>query len=212
MSFAEIKYENPSESIDILNASSRIISEFIVEETNKGESINNRANISLCITGIFISIIIAISSNISIDSYIPILVKVLYICINILMIIIIYNSIKVILVKQGEKLSPDIVNDIQTLSYIEALKYEIKWKMCQYNEMNKININKLYYLHKVQRSLLLSILYLILIAFIFNFNNWFMILEYECYFKTTEMVIGAILIVFSILLNNILEKFSFWNN
>lgn len=212
MSFEEIKYKKPSSNIDILNTSSRLISEFIAEESSKSESINNRANISLCITGIFVSIIIAISSNIfDADSFTPILVNALYICIMIQLIITIYYSIKVTLVKQVEKLSPDMINDIQSFSYIKALEYEIKWKMWQYNKFNEINMEKLYCLHRVQRNLLLSIFNLILIAFILYFKDSIIILEYECYFKSFEIFVGIIFIIFSLFSNWIFEKFSFWN-
>lgn len=210
---AKFTYDKPSSNIDVLNNSARLITEFISEENTRGESSNNRVNISICLTGIYASIIIALTNSIFINiSTTPILAKFLYANTVILLIISVFNSIRVVLVKQVDKLSPDIVNDIQSFEHIEALRYEVKWKMWQYNKLNENNLYKLFYLHRAQRTLLLSSFNLLMVCPILFFTNNLMSFKTINYIKTIEILLGVILISFSIFSNPILEKKSFWSN
>nr|WP_312577698.1 hypothetical protein [Sedimentibacter sp.] len=210
---AKFIYDKSSSNIDVLNNSVRLITEFISEENIRGESSNNRANISICLTGIYSSIVIALTKSILTSiSTTPIFSKFLYVNTVILLIISVFNSIRVVLVKQVDKLSPYIVNDIQSFEHIEALRYEIKWKMWQYNKLNEINLTKLFYLHRAQRTLLLSSFNLLMICPTLYFTDNLVSFETMNYIKTIEMVLGVILISFSFFSNPILEKKSYWNN
>ena len=84
-------------------------------------------------------------------------------------------------------------------------------KSC-YNKLNESNTTKLFYLHRVQRNLFFSILYLLLMAILIYFNDYIHVNELKCpCLRYIEFGIGIISLLFSIFLNNIFEKYSFWN-
>lgn len=212
MNLMNYEYESPSDDLSVLHISSRLINEFINEEMQKFEGVNNRANISICLIGIYSSIIISIGGIIFSQSKFPILIftKFIYLCIIMLLMISIYNSLKVILVTQMDKLAPSIVNDVQTMNEKETLQYEIKWKMWQYNQYNQINIKKLFYLHRTQRALIISTIALLITSMLLYFNPYIFKIEVYCYFKCFELIMGCFIIILSVFSNQIIEKFDFW--
>lgn len=213
MSYIEYKYEDPSNDTNVLNISVRLISEQIEQEITRGESADNRTNIAFCLIGIYVSIILAISNVLFGESSNPaFILKLFFISIVILLASSIFNALKVILVKQVEKLSPGMVNDIQSFSETEALQYEVKWKMWQYNKLNESNTTKLFYLNRIQRSLLFSILNLLIMIPLIYFNKYIFLYEIEhSWLSYVDISIGVILFLFSIFSNKILESYSFWN-
>lgn len=209
----DIKYNNPSKDKDVLNISVRLISEFNQQEYAKGDSINNRANMCICLMGIYAAIIIGLGTLIFQSSTFTTSLLLDFLCLSIIVVLIIaiFNSLKVIMVKQIDKLSPDILNDIKGFSEVKALQYESKWKMWEYNQLNASNINKLFHLHRTQRGLLISTVYLIFIGALFYFNINVIILEKICVFKYFELIAGSLTVAFSTFSNQILERHTFWN-
>ncbi len=206
------KYDKPSSDKDVLNISVRIISEFIQQEYAKGDSINNRANMCVCLMGIYSAVIIGLGSLIFQSSTkTSLFFGFLYLSIILVLIIAVYCSLKVILVKQIDKLSPKMINDIRDFTEVKALQYEVKWKMWEYEQLNAYNVNKLFCLHRTQRGLLISSTYLLFIGILFYFNTNIIAIEKECYFKCFELVIGCLIVAFSAFSNQILEKYTFWN-
>lgn len=213
MSLIEYKYKNPSTDVNILTISSRIITEHVIAENSRSESINNRANLSICLIGIYATILLAFTSVMfgQNSNTISIISKFFFIGIMIILVISVFDALKVILVKQVEKLSPDMVNDIQSFTEAKALKYEIEWKMWEYNKLNANNSSKLFSLHRVQRNLLFSTFNLLIMILLVYFNDYIYSCQTRCFcFTYLEFVIGFIVIIYSIFINPILEKNSFW--
>lgn len=213
MNHMKYEYKNPSDDINVLNISIRLISEQIEKENSRSESVDNRINIVFCLIGIYASVILATNGVLFNPSSTPsIILKFFFIGLLIILAMSVFNALKTILVKQIYELSPELVNDIQCFSEKEALQYEIKWKMWQYNKLNESNTTKLFYLHRVQRNLFFSILYLLIMAILIYFNDYIHINELKspC-LRYIEFGIGIISLLFSIFSNNIFEKYSFWN-
>lgn len=214
MGKVEYEYNEPCKSKNVLNISSRIITEFIEKEYAKGESANNRANICICLIGIFAAIVISLSGYIFQNSKINIalLSQFLFLSIVIIIMVAIYHSIKVILVRQADTLSPDIINDIKNFAEIEALQYEIKWKLWEYNQLNDVNTKKLFNLHRTQRCILISSVLILFLGLLFYFNASIISFESECYFKCFELIAGCLIVLLSFFINPILEKHTFWKS
>ncbi|WP_088186373.1 hypothetical protein [Desulfosporosinus sp. FKA] len=213
MSYISYEYKNPSNDANVLDISARLISEQIEKENARGESADNRINILFCLIGIYASVILATNGVIfGKDSNPSIILKFIFIGVIILLVMSVSNALMTILVKQVDQLSPEMVNEIQSFSEIEALQYEVKWKIWQYNKLNESNTTKLFYLHRVQRNILLSILYLLIMTVLIYFNNYIHLYELNssC-LRYIEIGLGIIAFLFSIFINYLLEKFSFWN-
>lgn len=213
MSFTRIEYKDKSIDANILNNSARIVSEFINEENQRGESANNRANFAIGIVGIYASILLGLQDFFGLfKNEINSIAKLLLICAIVLLISTLLNALKVVKVVQKEKLSPDMINDIQGMFDIQALQYEIKWKMWALNNYNEENTKKLFYLQRAHRNLITGIIYILAAVLALYFNtsiiNWE--IQYS-WLNSLELVLGIINIGLCLIINRIIEYFSFWN-
>ncbi len=101
-------------------------------------------------------------------------------------------------VVQAYRLTPKLVNDIQQLDKSEAIAYEVKWKIWEYNKMVPVNSKKLFFIYRAQNNLMLAIFSILILACI-QFLSQF-ITHQSCTLTNVQFIIGGIIIILGIIL------------
>jgi hypothetical protein len=198
-----------SNNREILQKSLETINEHLEKERRREETAERRANMLITFIGIGATIILALSKNFINSSFsINILVKVVFGTTLIFLTKSIFYTLKVFSVKQINRLTPELINDIQDLDLKEALAYEIKWKIWEYNQMIPVNTEKLFWVSRAIRNFILAIISALLLSSII-FIDRFITIE-SCWLITIQICLGIIIVLYSILVDYIFEKFSFW--
>ena len=198
-----------SNDLKILEKSLEIINEHLKKENLRGQGADKRANILITFIGIGASIALAFTKLV-IDSgdSLKILIHFVFITILIYLVKAVFYILKVYEPRLLKRISPEIINDIQSFSFKDALAYEIKWKIWEYNQMIPENNYKLYYITRAQRNVsfaILSVLFLSIGLFVEK-----QILSSPCWFTILQMSIVTLLVLLAVFIDYIFEKFSFW--
>lgn len=192
----------------ILDQSVRILDEFLGREIERGESALRRVNTLIALSGAAAAVTLFFGSTITEISYGNLLI----------FIYLVFSSSVIFLVKtvvysirglrpiQRYQLGPEIVCDIQDKDSEEALRYEAKWKMWEFFQMQPVNTQKLFWLHRAQRSLLFGAISFVAIGvLLFVDKNSPFCIPHLC-----QYLLGGILVAFSAICDPVLDRLGFW--
>jgi hypothetical protein len=199
-----------SRDLDVLQRSLYIINEHLELERTRGASAETRANILIPFITIGASVILGFSTSIGVlSSPIIVLIRVLYTTTIIFFAKSTFYTLASFRVVHHKRLTPQMVNDIQELELIDALAYEVKWKIWEYNQLIPVNTQKLYYIYRAQQNLMLAILSVLLLS-LAQFISQYISCQSDC-FHDIQFLIGTLGIIFGVFSDPLIEKKSFWN-
>lgn len=203
----ELTSNNP----DVINQSLKIINENIGKEKERGRSAESRANTLIGFSGAGAATILALSKILLDNNQVNLKVLLYFLYFSAL--ILIWKSIRYAIKStrtvQMNRLTPNLVYEIQPKDKVDALKHEIKWKFWEYNQMKQPHTEKLFWLNRAQRNLASSIFFILLIGIVsivgkLNFPSW------PWWALTLEYIAGSISIIFCFVCDNILDRLGIW--
>lgn len=203
--------ELTSNNSDVINQSLKIINENIRKEKERGKSAELRANTLIGFSGAGAAAILALSKILLDNNQVNLKVLQYFLYFSALMLIwkSIWYAIKSTRTVQMNRLTPDLIYEIQPKDKISALKHEIKWKFWEYNQMKQPHTEKLFWLNRAQRNLTSSIFFILLIGIVsivgkLNFPSW------PWWAFMLEYIAGSVSIIFCFVCDNILDRLGIW--
>ncbi len=129
----ESHFSPESDDIEVLKRSLEIADEHLERERDRDDLAEHRTRTLIIFTGVATSAIVA-SSNLltEIDIFKNIHFKLLLFIALVFLIKAVYFTFKAFEVKKYNRLTPDLIKDIQSKDIKDALRYEIKWKIWEY--------------------------------------------------------------------------------
>ncbi len=201
--------EVKSDNVDVLCQSREIIDELLTNESERGKSVYSRTSILIALSGAILAVLLFFEEKIPSVSTAPTapisIIYLVYFTIIIFILKAVYYSIKSIGISQFYCLSDDTIYEIQDKDILDSIRHEITEKIWVYNKMIPHNNHKLYYVNLGLRNLLFGISFIVSLGFMILLINK-SILSFPDYFDC----VGAILILFALFSDKILDRFSFW--
>ena len=154
-----------SNDINILKQSQKFIDQRLTSEHERGKAAENRATVMLGIIGAFAVFLFNFIKGI-ISDYEAVPALVIIVCVITIAFLIKSGYYAIIAIRplQTYTLTPSLVVDIQNKLYDEALRYEIKWKIWEYNHLLKPNTTRLFWLHRCQRNFFNAVLVFVILG------------------------------------------------
>lgn len=197
-----------SSNLDILKKSLEIIDEHLEKEKQRGASVEVRANILIPFITIGATVILRFSTSIgTVSNSITAFICFMYLMTIIFFIKSVYYLLASFQVIQHHRLTPKMVNDIQEFELIQALAYEVKWKIWEYNQLIPVQTKKLFYIYRAQQNLMLGVIGILLLA-LFQFLSQYIYYKSNIFIQIIFGIVGIRLAFFS---DAMIEKTSFWN-
>lgn len=196
-------------NFEVLQISLRIIDEHLSREKERGNSADKRATTIITFIGILATVILAFTKLVIINN------NSLIICVSGFLVITLIFLIKSIInimnlfqVKQIDTLSPDMINDIQDKTKNQAIAYEVKWKIWEYNKLTPYNSKKLFYLNRAQRNTISCIFSILILALALFADDYIKISE--CWFLALQLIIVILAFIFALISDTIMEINGIW--
>lgn len=194
---------------NILEKSVVIVNEQLDKETKRGELAEKRAGMLIPFITIGSTFILAFSKLIgSLENTLAISLAAFFI---VALIFFIKSAIFTLIsfrIVQANRLTPQLVNDIQQFDRLEAMAYEVKWKIWEYNQMVPVNTKRLFYTYRAHNNLMLAVFSILILACI-QFLSRFAISQ-SCALTSFQFIVGSITIILGLVSDFIIEKLSFW--
>ncbi len=160
---SEIRNKLSSQDTDVLEQSLRFASARRAQENERGKAAENRATAMLALLGILAGFIVPLAGTIEAAKgdekwflLVLFLASLLFIAKGL------YNAVRVLGISKTYRLEIETVFDFQPLSRADALREEVAGLVWEYRKAIQPNTEKLFRLHRCQRSGLLSIIFLML--------------------------------------------------
>tara|TARA_B100000614_G_C14518247_1_gene481512 strand:+ start:781 stop:1470 length:690 start_codon:yes stop_codon:yes gene_type:complete len=203
----EIREQLVSEDIDVLEQSLRFASARGAQEAERGKAAEARATAMLAILGILAGFIVPLVGTIEAakgDGKWTLLV--LFLGSLLFLVKGLYNAVRVLGVSKMYRLEIDTVFDFQPLARSDALREEIAGLIWEYRKAVQPNTEKLFRLHRCQRSGLIAIIFFMLfgIFLLAAREKW---LQVPLWAAGALGVLAALLLVFG---DNIFERLGIW--
>lgn len=200
----QIKSKDP----DILEKSIAIINEQLDKETKRGELAEKRAGMLIPFITIGSTFILAFGKLISLENPLTITVVAFFIVTLIFFVKAALFTLISFRIVQANRLTPQLINDIQQFDKLEAMAYEIKWKIWEYNKMVPVNTKRLFYTYRAQNNLMLAVFSILIIACIQFFSCF--VTSHSASLVNIQFIAGNITIILGLVSDFIIERFSFW--
>lgn len=205
----EIRDQLVSEDIGVLEQSLRFASARCAQEAERGRTAEARATAMLAILGILAGFIVPLVGSVEAakgDGKWSLLV--LFLGSLLFLVKGLYNAVRVLGVSKMYRLEIDTVFDFQPLAPPDALREEIAGLTWEYRKAVQPNTEKLFRLHRCQRSGLLAIIFFMLfgILLLAAREEW---LQVPLWAAGVLAVLAALLLVFG---DNIFERLGIWGD
>ncbi|MEO1985123.1 MAG: hypothetical protein ABGX47_00485 [Martelella sp.] len=205
----EIREQLVSEDIDVLEQSLRFASARGAQEAERGKAAEARATAMLAILGILAGFIVPLVGTIDAakgdDKW-----SLLILFLGSLLFLVkgLYYAVRVLGVSKMYRLEIDTVFDFQQLARPDALREEIAGLIWEYRKAIQPNTEKLFRLHRCQRSGLLAIIFFMLfgVLLLAAREEW---LQLPLWAAGTLAVLAAFLLVVG---DKLFERLDIWGN
>ena len=186
-----------------------IINEHHNKENQRGISSTNKLNSMLTLMGVGSALLLFFGNFLFSKNEVQydILIKIFFLFATAFLIKSIYYSIKTMSVRKIYRLNPDLIFDIQDKDFIEYIRYEIVWKICEYKQLVPFHTSKLFLINRCQRNFFISVLTILIIAALLPFN-----IQLLCDISITfKYIFSAILLFILIFGDTIIDRLGFWH-
>lgn len=205
----EIREQLLSEDIDVLEQSLRFASARSEQEAERGKAAEARATAMLAILGILAGFIVPLVGAVEAtesDSKWSLLA--LFLGSLLFLVKGLYNAMRVLGVSKMHRLEIDTVFDFQPLARSDALREEIAGLIWEYRKAIQPNTEKLFRLHRCQRSGLLAIISFMIfgVLLLAEREEW---LQLPLWAACALAVLATLLLAFG---DKLFERLSIWGN
>lgn len=193
---------------NVLKRSLIMINELLENEVKRGESTIQRITILFTLGSLTSALVLFFGQYIinNIQSGNSVLIYLVYATILFFLGKTFYYLVKPLKVRVENRISPEIVCDIQDKDEIESLRHEIIYKIWEYYQRIGPNTENLFYFSRGERNLSYAFIFSFLLAalLLVNIKTNIIIPEW------IEWIIGISFLLFALFCDFIMDKFGFW--